>query len=175
GIPWQTDEASCLAGYDASAYLPLPSFWAARVPNQVLSHKAFERTTDSGLPAVQRLKHFGYRQFWLRDLQGSGYLQRIDNMVKYWHMVGIVAEQPAPVGTGEEGLPDRYWVETQRDPSFSRSDATWKQLLMVERAEPMSLRTKLAAKSSAALAAELDMEPEEVVHPVRRNVQRDQR
>jgi hypothetical protein len=89
-------------------------------------------------------------------------------------MVGIVAEQPVPVGAGEEGLPDRYWVETQRDPSFSRSDPTWTQLLMVERAEPRSERTRLAAKSSVALAAELGVETEDVVHPERRNVQRDQ-
>jgi hypothetical protein len=30
GVPWQTDEASCLAGYDLGTYLPVPSFWAAR-------------------------------------------------------------------------------------------------------------------------------------------------
>jgi hypothetical protein len=32
GVPWQTDEASCLSGYTLGTYLPLPSFWAARVP-----------------------------------------------------------------------------------------------------------------------------------------------
>ncbi len=43
GVPWQTDEASCLSGYDTTTYLPLPSFWAARVPNQILSEGSYER------------------------------------------------------------------------------------------------------------------------------------
>ena len=49
GVPWQTDEASCLSGYNPSTYLPLPSFWAARVPNQVLSEDSFKRLTDNSL------------------------------------------------------------------------------------------------------------------------------
>ena len=71
GVPWQTDEASCLAGYDLSTYLPLPSFWAARVPNEVLSEKAYFRVLDEQLPMAQRLKHMNYRQFWLRDIDIS--------------------------------------------------------------------------------------------------------
>src|SRR5947208_2271138 len=66
GVPWQTDEASCLSGYEIGSYLLLPSFWAARVPNQVLSAQAYARVLDERLPIEQRLKHLNYRQDWLR-------------------------------------------------------------------------------------------------------------
>jgi len=117
GIPWQTDEASCLAGYDTSSYLPVPSFWAARVPNFVLSQQAFDQATEPRLSYPQRFKQLAYRQFWLRDIQGSGYQARINNMVKEWHLLGIVVEQAVehpgdlPVEP-EPGFPARYWVET---------------------------------------------------------------
>ena len=50
GVPWQTDEASCLSGYEVGTYLSLPSFWAARVPNQVLSERSYRRVLDENLP-----------------------------------------------------------------------------------------------------------------------------
>jgi hypothetical protein len=183
GIPWQTDEASCLAGYDPSTYLPLPSFWAARVPNDVLSEQAFEQATDPRLSYVQRLKNLAHRQFWLRDLQGSGYQARINNMVKEWNLLGIVTEHPAPSAAagkeGEEaGFPDRYWVETDRDPSFSDADPTWRQLLIVEGLEPQEQKTTLLTRAATPileLAAEQKERPAEVVHPRRRRLRQDQR
>lgn len=42
GVPWHTDEASCLSGYDISQYLPMPSYWGPRVPNQVMSAESAE-------------------------------------------------------------------------------------------------------------------------------------
>jgi hypothetical protein len=180
GVPWQTDEASCLAGYDASAYLPLPSFWAARVPNQVLSQNAFSQATDARLSVPQRFKNLAYRQFWLRDIQGSTYQQRINNMVAEWSLLGIVAEHPAPQEKGEEapGFPERYWVETGRDASFSQADPTWLQLLRVEGIAPKRDESETllrAAKTAPKLAAEEGRRPSEVVHPLRRRVRRDQR
>ncbi len=165
GIPWQTDEASCLAGYDASSYLPVPSFWAARVPNQVLSDQAFRQSNDPRLSPIQRLKSSGYRQFWLRDIAGSTYEQRINNMVKEWSLLGIITEQAAD-GPPAPGLPARAWVETHRDRSFTEVDPSWHQLLLVEGIEP-------AAPELAAAAAE--QPPAEPVHPRRRNLRRDSR
>ncbi len=183
GVPWQTDEASCLNGYDASTYLPLPSFWAARVPNEVLSRHAFEQATHTDLPYPQRFRQLSYRQSWLRDIEGSGYQQRINNMVNEWHLLGIIAEQPAPPASPaskeepEPGFPARYWVETGRSRKFSDADPTWRQLLLVEGLEPDEQRTerlKRAAMPVQVLAEERDLEPEEVVHPLRLNVRRDQ-
>ena len=104
GVPWQTDEASCLSGYNPSTYLPLPSFWAARVPNQVLSEDSFKRLTDGTLNTPQRLKHFDYRQDWLRDF-GSQYQPKINKMIKEWHELGIVAEHEALGNEAEPYLP----------------------------------------------------------------------
>ena len=175
GVPWQTDEASCLAGYDASTYFPLPSFWAARVPNQVLSEHAYRQSTDRRLPYVQRLKSAAYRQFWLRDLQGSSYQDRINNMVKEWSLLGIVVEQTESPGTVEPGLPARSWVETGRSRSFSDADPTWRQLLMVEGIEPTTPLLQQAATPILDLAAERREKPSDVVHPRRRDIRRDAR
>lgn len=181
GVPWQTDEASCLNGYDASTYLPLPSFWAARVPNEVLSQHAFEQATHTELPYVQRFRQLSYRQSWLRDIEGASYQQRINNMVKEWHLLGIIVEQSAehtaPGMEPEPGFPARYWVETGRSRQFSDGDPTWRQLLLVEGLEPDEQRTEMLKKAAlpvGVLADERHEEPEEVVHPLRLNVQRDQ-
>lgn len=175
GVPWQTDEASCLSGYDSSAYLPVPSFWAARVPNEVLSEHAYRQATDSRLAYVQRLKSVAYRQFWLRDIQGSSYQARINNMVKEWSLLGIVAEQKEPAGRGEPGLPGRAWVETERSSSFSDGDPTWRQLLMVEGIEATTEGLRVAATPVLDLAAKRGQRPSDVVHPRRRDIRRDAR
>jgi hypothetical protein len=132
GVPWQTDEASCLSGYDTSTYLPLPTFWAARVPNQVLSQEAYRRAIDERLPPAQRLKHFDYRQFWLRDL-GVSYQARINDMVARWHQLGNVAEQAGPLDWASVNMPQTVWVETERAAQYSRGDPTWHQVLVAER------------------------------------------
>jgi len=123
GVPWQTDEASCnsAALYTPSLYLSSPSFWGARVPNQVMPSEAFEVATLPGQPELQRQRHFSNRRLWLRDIQGRGYLERIDNMVSLWWRLGMVEAQSPPPGTG---LPDLCFVETGRWPRFSQGDFT---------------------------------------------------
>lgn len=137
GVPWQTDEASCLSGYDPSTYLPLPSFWAARVPNQILSEESYKRLTYKRLNLGQRLKHFDYRQDWLRDL-GTQYTTRINNMVAEWHELGIVGRQEAPTNKGTEYLPVTLWVELDRGP-FIKDDPTFRQVLRAENADEKHL------------------------------------
>ena len=154
GVPWQTDEASCLSGYDASTYLPLPSFWAARVPNQVLSEDSFKRLTDPHLNIAQRLKHFDYRQDWLRDL-GSQYQTRINNMVRDWHELGIIAPHDAPQDDHQPFLPPRLWVESDRGP-FITDDPSFEQVLRAENADRgqvekvEGLLTRVAGRELAA-------------------------
>jgi hypothetical protein len=141
GVPWQTDEASCLSGYDPSLYLTLPSFWAARVPNYVLSNGSFERIKDTSLNIAQRLKHLDYRQDWLRDL-GTQYLSKINKMVSRWHELGVVTLKVWPEeGDASQYLPSVYWVETGRKPE-SEYDPTYEQVLIAEhigQAEPKHL------------------------------------
>ncbi|WP_299603188.1 LodA/GoxA family CTQ-dependent oxidase [uncultured Tateyamaria sp.] len=121
GVPWQTDEASCNSGlvYTPSLYLSSPSFWGARVPNQVLPIEAYNIATTPDLAPLQVQRHFSNRRFWLRDLQGTGYAARINNMVHKWWMTGLVEAHTPPEGAG---LPDTCFVETGRSPSFTKGD-----------------------------------------------------
>jgi len=138
GVPWQTDEASCLSGYDLSTYLSLPSFWAIRVPNQVLTKKSYVRLKDSQLNIAQRLKHFDYRRGWLRTF-GSNYQQRINKMVKEWHELGIVAECDGAENNEEGFFPSRIWVEKNCSPFVECvpgvEDPSFEQVKRAENAE----------------------------------------
>ncbi len=125
GLPWQTDEASCnsAALYTPSLYLSSPSFWGARVPNQVMPAEAFQIASITDQPALQRQRHFSIRRLWLRDIHGRDYAERINNMVSEWWKLGLVEAKSPPHGSG---LPDPCFVETGRWPLFSQGDFTLK-------------------------------------------------
>ena len=147
GVPWQTDEASCLSGYNASLYLPLPSFWAARVPNQVLSEDSYKRMQDGNLNIAQRLKHFDYRQDWLRDFS-TQYQKKINAMVAEWHELGIIAQvDQTPANDDNDYLPEEVWKETQR--YFSDEDPTFEQVLYAEDAQETFAADLLKARGVA--------------------------
>ena len=132
GVPWQTDEASCLSGYTLSTYLPLPSFWAARVPNQVLAEDGYLRIQAANVGMAQRLKHLDYRQDWLRDIEAD-HLQRLTNMVEEWHELGIITKQEEPIPNNSEGyLPKVSWVEMGRNFDNEDPDPTYAQVLYAE-------------------------------------------
>ncbi len=138
GVPWQTDEASCLSGYDTSTYLPLPSFWAARVPNQVLSEDSYARMEDPKVNIAQRLKHFDYRQDWLRDF-GSDYQKKINLMISEWHELGIITRIDEKTPHNIKGfLPDEVWKETGRH--FTDGDPTIEQVIYAEKKEISSFK-----------------------------------
>lgn len=146
GVPWQTDEASCLSGYTTSNYLSLPSFWAARVPNQVLSNDSYLRMKQSGLNIAQKLKHFDYRQEWLRDIDGGGGNDRRAKMVKKWFEMGIIAEASVTLEPGEDQmLPNKVWKETHVD--FIEPDPTFEQVIHAENIEGKEENTELLARS----------------------------
>ena len=53
-VPWQTDTASCLWAYDQFRTSPsLPTFWPARVPNQVLAEKDYLTAMNPALPLAR--------------------------------------------------------------------------------------------------------------------------
>ncbi|MCH2223679.1 MAG: LodA/GoxA family CTQ-dependent oxidase [Crocinitomicaceae bacterium] len=132
GVPWQTDEASCLSGYTVSTYLPLPSFWAARVPNQVFVEDSYERIQAGHVNIAQRLKHLDYRQDWLRDIEAD-HLKRLTNMVNEWEHLGIMTKQEKVVPNNEDGyLPTIAWVEMGRNFTEEEPDQTLAQVLYAE-------------------------------------------
>jgi hypothetical protein len=133
GIPWQTDEASCDAGYTQGTFLELPSFWAARVPNHVLDARSFSQLSQASLPLPQRLKHLAWRQRWLRFFR-EPYLQHIEDMVKQWDQVGVVVPKTLTGDDAGSDLPERTGVETEVDAGFTMEDPSWQQQAMADSA-----------------------------------------
>jgi hypothetical protein len=169
GVPWQTDEASCLSGYELGTYLSLPSFWAARVPNQVLSERSYSRVMNDRLPPGQRMKHLFYRLDWLRYF-GPSYQTRINDNVAKWDKLGIVTEMEGPADHAKLGLPARLWVETGLAEEFTKSDPTWEQVRIAERLVRVPKEEKLLVTSLAS--EKLAAEREEVPISARRRVLR---
>jgi hypothetical protein len=99
GVPWQTDGASCNSAteYTPTTFLSMPTFWGARVPDQVLARENYERAAALGEASlVQAHKHFMTRVDWMRDVRGKDYYERMDNMVKEWWELGMVLPIPDP-------------------------------------------------------------------------------
>lgn len=96
-IPWQTDTASCRSGYDKQYDPYLPTFWPARVPNQVLSVENYNKVMNTELPREQRLAAFNERMDWDRTL-GVGYDQQLQTMVNHFDKQGIVEVRPGIAG-----------------------------------------------------------------------------
>ncbi|HLP65213.1 LodA/GoxA family CTQ-dependent oxidase [Flavobacterium sp.] len=96
-IPWQTDTASCRDGY-VSTYDPyVPTFWPARVPNNILDEERYKEAINTSLPEETRKQAFAYRRMWLDDLPLDGqdptYTNQINSMVKYFDKLAIVQPQ----------------------------------------------------------------------------------
>lgn len=114
-VPWQTDTASCLAGYPFfnTSLKSLPTFWPARVPNQVFSEENYNVLMNSKLPAAKRLQAFHDRSDWYRLFVGNDDTD-IDQMITNFDKLGIVEERPGP--TDLPGVPAKVWVESKPDP-----------------------------------------------------------
>lgn len=98
-VPWHTDTASCRSGYYLGygpRYDPyVPTFWAARVPNHVLTEDDYEIVMDESRPIGERAAAFERRAFWLRWLPG-GYTEQINEMITDFGKLGVVQTRPAP-------------------------------------------------------------------------------
>jgi hypothetical protein len=101
-VPWQTDTASCRDGYTTTYDPYLPTFWPARVPNNILSEERYRETIDPNLSDETRKEAFAYRYFWLDDLPLDGMAptqtNQINSMIKYFDKLAIVQHRP--------GVPD---------------------------------------------------------------------
>src|SRR5262249_15211032 len=90
-VPWQTDTASCRGGYD-KAYDPYaPTFWPARVPNDVLTKENYAIVMDAGKPLDERRKAFADRAKWYAPLGGPSYTAQINAMITGFGALGVVA------------------------------------------------------------------------------------
>jgi hypothetical protein len=108
--PWQTDTASCRAGYE-SLYDPLvPTFWPARVPNTVLTERDYAIVMDEQRPLPERLDAFNRRASWYRIL-GANYLDSIQCMVERYGDLGVVEYRPGLPGSAQ--FPAAMYVESR--------------------------------------------------------------
>jgi hypothetical protein len=95
-VPWQTDTASCRSGYQKSYDPYTPTFWPARVPNQVLTKKNYDIVMDAKLPLDERLAAFANRAAWIRPLGAKSYTDQINNMIAHFGDMGVVEQHPGP-------------------------------------------------------------------------------
>ena len=95
-VPWQTDTASCRSGYQKSYDPYVPTFWPARVPNQVMSRQAYETVMNPELPLGERMAAFARRAAWLRPLGNTSYEDQINNMIADIAQMGVVEVKPGP-------------------------------------------------------------------------------
>jgi hypothetical protein len=114
-VPWQTDAASCYAGYptDKFADAYLPSFWPARLPNHVLSEETYKTVIDTSLPAARRVAALHQRAKWSRRLDDLGeYRVQINKMTEIFAELGIVESIEAPDRPGDTlPLPNTFYIE----------------------------------------------------------------
>ncbi|HLK65612.1 MAG TPA: LodA/GoxA family CTQ-dependent oxidase [Bryobacteraceae bacterium] len=97
-IPWQTDTASCRSGYQKTYDPYVPTFWPARVPNQVLTRENYEIIMSPHSTQEEKLSAFANRAAWIRPLGSKSYTDQINNMIRDYGDLGVVEERPGPGG-----------------------------------------------------------------------------
>lgn len=96
-IPWQCDTASCRDGYQADYDPYLPTFWPARVPNNMLGETMYQRVRNTTLSDRERNESFAYRKAWLDDLPIQGavtYTKQMNSMVDHFDRLAVVQARP---------------------------------------------------------------------------------
>ena len=123
-VPWHADVVGCQAAYSDYAGDYIPSFWPARVPNDVLTEQSYQRIMDGNLNLEDRESAFSFpqRKKWLRDIvyvdqpiHPTPFIEHDSRRVfiNQWDRVGVIVRRPGP--STESSLPDELRVETGRD------------------------------------------------------------
>ncbi|MDY8138144.1 LodA/GoxA family CTQ-dependent oxidase [Aquimarina sp. 2201CG5-10] len=119
GIPWQSDAGSCQAVFVEAQY-PIPSWWAANLPVQVLPNENYLKLKDPNILPETKRNIYANRLAWLRTADTGfvgyhaegGYLNGLINMVYQWDKIGVVAGRKLDV----KELPELVYV------SYSEKD-----------------------------------------------------
>lgn len=119
GLPWHSDSASCRSGYTVATSPVSPTFWPARIPNQVLAQEDYDVVMDSSRSLAERRAAFARRRGWERFVAGASSQAAINDMIADWYKLGVVAEMPGP---RDGAFPTRMKVETgvgfEAEPAF---------------------------------------------------------
>jgi hypothetical protein len=93
-VPWQADTASCRSGYDTDYDPYLPTFWPARVPNQVLYETDYQIIMDQSKTREEKLAAFRNRPNWYDAIPGSNYPEQLAAMLYCFPYLGLVEQRP---------------------------------------------------------------------------------
>ncbi|MQX06928.1 hypothetical protein [Sinorhizobium fredii] len=133
----------------------MPTFWGARVPEQVLADENYLRALalDAAKDQVQIYKHFMYRVDWLRNVKGSEYFGRISRMVQNWAGLGMVL----PPLTPTNHLPADVRYEQGRSKRQAGDDLKVELVRNVEElGDPEKLKARAAAPAGAVQPREIN-------------------
>ncbi|KFE72350.1 LodA/GoxA family CTQ-dependent oxidase [Hyalangium minutum] len=106
-LPWQEDTTYCRSGYDPQYDPYLPTFWPARVPNQVLMPEAYAKVMDESRPWAERIAAFQERTNWLSRFTSPSVGVNSQLMVDTFSEQGIVLAMP---GVDHPDLPKVMFV-----------------------------------------------------------------
>ena len=96
-VPWQCDTASCRSGYDNTYDAYVPTFWPARVPNQVLTLADYQAVMDEKRSLAERQAAFARRADWNAPLDlSASYVTQINTMIAHFDRMGAVESRPGP-------------------------------------------------------------------------------
>jgi hypothetical protein len=109
-VPWQTDTASCRAGYEPEYSPFLPTFWPARVPNHVLAEAEYQTVLKTQLSIDERLLAFNRRSSWLRFLKGA-WVDQINQMIDDFGKLGVIERRPGLPNDAD--FPPTMYVESE--------------------------------------------------------------
>jgi hypothetical protein len=146
-VPWQADTASCRSGYDKDYDPYLPTFWPARVPNQILYVQNYLVAIDPSQSPELRRAAFNTRPNWYDAIPGKNQQEQIAAMIHYWPYLGLVEQRPG--ATGEPDLPATMQVSTSPPPLSFRTETG----PVID--PPMAAAMAAHARATAAPPAEL--------------------
>jgi len=109
-LPWQGDTAFCRSGYDPDFDPYVPTFWAARVPNRVLTEEDYRKAIDPSLEREERIAAYNRRLSWLRAIQEPDVAPTMMQMIKHFGELSIVEVRPGV--KGDPDIPEYLYVET---------------------------------------------------------------
>jgi hypothetical protein len=109
-LPWQGDTAFCRSGYDPDYDPYVPTFWAARVPNWVLTAEDYAIAVDASRPREERIAAFNHREDWLRAIMKGPAPVVMERMIAQFGAMGIVEARPGV--KNDPDLPEVMFVES---------------------------------------------------------------
>lgn len=100
-VPWHADAASCRsqASYDPTYNPFVPTFWPARVPNQVLTEHDYAIVIDGTRPRDEQVGAFRSRIDWIDATLGKlDYRIQIASMLSQYGAMGLIEARQGVAG-----------------------------------------------------------------------------